>query len=60
MTSATISEAPCSRRVSAALARVPHVSDGFVSQLGGKSLVVVIEEGYLYRPCRQRGWHICL
>ena len=29
VTRATISEAPCSRRVSAALARVPHVSGRF-------------------------------
>ena len=35
VTSATISEAPCSRRVSAALARVPHVSGGGFSQLEG-------------------------
>ncbi len=33
VTSATISEAPCSRRVSAALARVPQVSNGGFSQL---------------------------
>ena len=39
VTSATISEAPCSRRVSAALARVPQVSGRWgskVSLVGGK------------------------
>lgn len=35
VTRATISEAPCSRRVSAALAKVPHVSGRFEGQLGG-------------------------
>ena len=33
VTSATIEEAPCSRRVLAAFARVPHVSGGGFSQL---------------------------
>ena len=36
VTRATISEAPCSRRVSAALARVPQVSGRCRGQLGGK------------------------
>ena len=60
VTRATIEEAPFSRSVSAALARVPHVSDGFKSQLSGRSLGAKDEEGGSYRPCRRLGWRICL
>ena len=61
VTSATISEAPCSRRVSAALARVPQVSGGFTGQLRGKVVgdEEVSKEGLVYRPCRRLGSRIC-
>lgn len=60
VTRATISEAPLSRRVSAALARVPQVSGGWGDEISLVGVAVGGEESGMYRPCRRLGWRICL